>query len=218
MNRTAMAVREGDVCKVDMTRARGLLRMDVPGHHQFRILNDVVRQGGGYVVVDSVSGDMAMVSAYDNPVSRTPGGVEVPVSALRVLKAAFLRVAVVGRFARIAEKVASEVTDEMERQVRHFLRDQARALEKAFGGRWVPLTPLFKKEGDDTVVVTLQNFDDDLAGFRLKYDRGSDTYVFTPFFWPARGRVSWGRTSSDFYVEDLGDVSKLVYLFETAKP
>lgn len=113
--------------------------------------------------------------------------------------------------------VASEVQDIMIQQVRHFLREQGRALGKAFGGTWMPGQPLFKKEGQDAIVVTLQDFDDRMAGFRLKYDYGSDTYDFSPFLWPARGRVNWGETSSDFYVEDLGDVSKLVYIFERVK-
>jgi hypothetical protein len=123
-----------------------------------------------------------------------------------------------GRISRLAgDIVASEVQDIMVQQVRQFLRDQARALGKAFGGTWMPGQPLFKKEGQDGVVVTFQNFGEEQAGFRLKYDYGSDTYYFQPFFWPARGRVNWGRTSSDFYVEDLGDVSKLEYIFGSAK-
>jgi hypothetical protein len=50
-----------------------------------KILRDIIRQGDGFVDVDSVSGGMAMVSAHDNPGSKMLGGASVPVEALRVV-------------------------------------------------------------------------------------------------------------------------------------
>ena len=81
--RVAALVSVGDVCKVDMGAARNLMGPGTPARHQFRILNDVVRQGGGYVDVDGVSGRWAEVSAHGNPGSKLMGGVNCPVGALR---------------------------------------------------------------------------------------------------------------------------------------
>jgi len=78
----ASVVREGDVCKVSMALARNMMGQGVPSQHQIKILNDVVRQGGGYVDVDEIRGVNAMVSAHDNPGSKLMGGVSVPVAAL----------------------------------------------------------------------------------------------------------------------------------------
>jgi len=120
-----------------------------------------------------------------------------------------------------ANIVASEVTDEMERQVRYFLRNQARAIGKVFGGTWVPggrgISPI-KHQGQDTIIVSLTNLSLDdpnslVVGFKLKYDYGMDTYDFTPFK-IEDGRTVSGKTTSDFYVEDLGDVSKLEWIFK----
>jgi hypothetical protein len=135
------------------------------------------------------------------------------------------------RFAGIAERVArttsartaSEVVNEMARQIGHFATKHETALSKVFGGRWTPFKP-YLKEDDDTIVAKFikrgsgsVGVQDSMAGFRLRYDRGSDTYAFTPFSVIDMGPVKWGRESEDFYVEDLGDVSKLAYLYETAR-
>ena len=77
------AIEEGDVCTVDMREAQRLLGSDVPSTHQMRIIRDVVRQGGGRVVIEEVRGDTAQVSAHDNPMSRIMGMVDVPLRALR---------------------------------------------------------------------------------------------------------------------------------------
>jgi len=80
-----MNIRVGDVCKVNMVMAQKMIGGF--GGHQLKILKDVIRQGGGYVLVEEVSGDNAMVSSYNNPASRILGDVQVPVVALRVVDA-----------------------------------------------------------------------------------------------------------------------------------
>ena len=75
-------IRKGDVCTVDIRQAARLLGGGVPAGHQLKILRDVIRQGDGKVLVEETNGSMAVVTAYDNPVSRIVGGVGVPVSAL----------------------------------------------------------------------------------------------------------------------------------------
>lgn len=78
----ASQVREGDICTV--TASFGTMTTSFP-LQQLKILRDIIRQGGGKVYVESVHGNTAYVTAYDNPVSRMVGGVDVPVSILKVI-------------------------------------------------------------------------------------------------------------------------------------
>ena len=80
----AASIKEGDVCKVNMRK------VDVndagTGHHM-KILRKIVKEGGGKVFVEKVQsysngGDMAEVTAYDNPMSRIMGAAWVNVEAL----------------------------------------------------------------------------------------------------------------------------------------
>ena len=116
------------------------------------------------------------------------------------------------------ELTASEVVNEMARQIVHFSSVQKKALTKVFGRSWLPSLPMIK-ENDNTIVAkykTAGKEDEMMAGFRLEYDAASDTYDFTPFSVVVAGRkVKWGRKSEGFYVEDLGDTEKLVHLFES---
>ena len=127
------------------------------------------------------------------------------------------------RISNIAKSVvASEVTDEMARQIRHFGRSQVRAIGHVFGGTWLPAPGWIAKENDKSVVAKYKTITGDdawgkMVGFRLEYDYGSDTYDFTPFSMDTDKGEKWGRKSTDFYVEDLGDVSKLEYFFEGVK-
>lgn len=93
----ASTIKEGDVCKVDMWQNQfatdDILALPKP---QLKILKDIVKQGGGKVLVESIKRvwrqrdtnefeDIAFVRAYDNPVSRMVGGVDVPISILKVV-------------------------------------------------------------------------------------------------------------------------------------
>jgi hypothetical protein len=93
-SRTAAVISKGSVCMVDMAGVAKIGgKFFMP--NQMKILKDIVRQGGGKVIVEDVKtygakGDMknvevAFVTASDNPVSRMVGGVEVPTSILRVV-------------------------------------------------------------------------------------------------------------------------------------
>ena len=92
-----MNIKVGDVCKVDIVRAQR--EVGGFGGHQLKILKDIVRQGGGFVDVEKIIGDRAMVSAHDNPMSKMVGVVQVPISALKVVNVAS------DRESRIAKKV-----------------------------------------------------------------------------------------------------------------
>jgi hypothetical protein len=114
--------------------------------------------------------------------------------------------------------VASEVQTIMIQQVRAFTHKQRQALLKIFGKPFSFYGVV--KMGSDTIAVRYKSSgtdDEMMAGFKLKYDYGSDTYVFTPFVTDLNGGTIWGRDSSDFYVEDLGDVTKLEFIFESVK-
>ena len=77
----AAPIREGDVCKVNMSK------VDVSdlgtGHHK-RILRKTIKDGDGKVFVERVyaGNSMAEVTSYDNPASQWLGAVSVNVEAL----------------------------------------------------------------------------------------------------------------------------------------
>jgi hypothetical protein len=124
------------------------------------------------------------------------------------------------RESKIASSVvANEVTNTMIEQIRSTYTKQIRALLKTFG---VPFAMYgVKKLDDDTVTIRFKStgtLDESMAGYKLKYDYGSDTYVFTPFYVDQTGATKWGRDHDEFYVEDLTDVFKMAYIFEEVKP
>ena len=84
MNKTAFGISIGDVCKV--VASYGELTSALEGN-QLKILRSVVRQGGGKVVVESITGRNAYVYSYGNPMSRVMGGVNVPIGFLKVVDA-----------------------------------------------------------------------------------------------------------------------------------
>lgn len=116
--------------------------------------------------------------------------------------------------------VASEVTDTLIGQIRHFLPQIKQAVGKAMGG--VVATVVIRKMGSDSVEFTFKGGkvigpDFEYAGgARVSYDAGADTYNFTPFIMWDRGQF-WGHVVQDFYVEDFGDVSKMEYIFKREK-
>jgi len=129
------------------------------------------------------------------------------------------RIVIAKKLVKLAkELVASEVVNEMARQIGHFSSAQKKALMRVFGRSWIPLLPMIK-ENDNTIVAKYKTWgkeDEMMAGFRLEYDAASDTYDFTPFSVVIADRkVKWGRKSDGFYVEDLGDTEKLAHLFES---
>lgn len=78
----ASFLREGDVCKVDMDKAKSFGGL---GFNQLQILRRILKEGGGKVVIKSISPPpsgmstgAAYVFAFNNPVSRMIGGVSVP--------------------------------------------------------------------------------------------------------------------------------------------
>ena len=215
MRRGASVVREGDVCEVDF---EVLDRSHMPSQ-QRRIVIDVLRQGHGKVDVESVTGANAYVTSHGNPMSKIVGGVNVPVEALSVARTASFRVAVVA-----SRVVANEVQDTMIDQVRHFLSPLARAFEKALSpmdaeqSHEFHVYPPISKQGLDSILVKFRCRMDEgtVAGFTLTYNYGSDTYDIMPFVQIYGEGIKWGRKSTDFYVEDLGDVSRLEWIFKTA--
>jgi hypothetical protein len=84
MHTAATMVKPGDICTVDVKEAMASFG-PVGMPHQSKILRDIIRQGGGKVEVDSAYGLEAHIVAYNNPVSKMMGGVNVPFSALRVV-------------------------------------------------------------------------------------------------------------------------------------
>lgn len=113
---------------------------------------------------------------------------------------------------------ANEVQNTIIEQIRSTINSQQKALLKAFGQPFAMYG--VKKVGSDSVVMSYKSRGTEneiMAGFKMKYDSRSDTYVFTSFTTTLDGGEKWGRDSHDFYAEDLTDVSKLAYLFELAK-
>jgi hypothetical protein len=117
--------------------------------------------------------------------------------------------------------VASEVTRILAAQIKAALYELRTAIAHALPERtWVP--DGIKEISADRVdfrfkaMKGIRGDSDVSVGATVKYDAGSDTYVFTPFI-VAGGMQFWGEPSSDFYVEDFGDVSKVGYIFEKAK-
>ena len=117
--------------------------------------------------------------------------------------------------------VASEVTRILAAQIKAALYQLRTAIAHALPERtWVP--DGIKEISADRVdfrfkaMKGIRGDSDVSVGATVKYDAGSDTYIFTPFI-VAGGMQFWGEPSSDFYVEDFGDVSKVEYIFEKAK-
>lgn len=115
--------------------------------------------------------------------------------------------------------VASQVTDVLASQVRHFLPELRRAISKAFEGRtFVPAGIM--KINDYTVIFKFKTFRKEeeafeaMAGAYVEYDVGSDTYIFKPFYMTPAGDMIDGTKVSDFYVEDFGDVFKVQSIFQ----
>jgi GNAT superfamily N-acetyltransferase len=79
----ASTVSVGDICMVNLVNMKKFQDTFFP--QQGRILKDIVRQGKGKVLVETITGDEAYVTAYGNPISRMVGGVEVPIELLRVV-------------------------------------------------------------------------------------------------------------------------------------
>jgi hypothetical protein len=89
MHTSATALKEGDICTVDMNAAKSFGGL---GSNQINILKKVVKEGGGKVIITKIghppsgmSEGAAEVRSYNNPVSFMLGGVSVPWKILKVV-------------------------------------------------------------------------------------------------------------------------------------
>lgn len=227
---TASQVKKGDICTVNASY--GILTSMLE-RNQLKILRDVVRQGGGKVYVESVRGDTAYVTAYDNPMSRIVGGVQVPVSLLKPINFtagdSLLRgrpdygeneADIEERMKNLVSKIASTETYRiMIEQFRPALARHLVALENVFGGKWTLRG--IHPEGGKVMVVEFgirpgssADQSPEKVGFRLEYDYVSGVYKFTPFS-VTEGKTKLGRIMDGFYTEELSDIRKLIYLYRS---
>ena len=108
------------------------------------------------------------------------------------------------------ERVASEVTDILVGQIRDAMPRLVRAAIEVVGGRGAK-SKIVVMSADSVKFVI--GFEDLQIGATVRYDIGSDTYRLSPFV--KRWNMQFnGAISTDFYVEDFSDVTKMKWIFE----
>lgn len=121
------------------------------------------------------------------------------------------------RVGGITEKVASnEVSETLKAQIRHYLPYLKRAVSKAMGLPMVNsgVNGLASTDGAEFVFKGYrENGEEVWAGAVIRYDAGSDTYTVLPYVIQERIRF-WGTITRDFYFDDLGDESKVAFMFK----